>query len=169
MLIGVMSDSHDSLECIRRATRIFSESSVSGVLHLGDIIAPFTLKLLAENVKVRLDVVLGNNDGEKLGLLRVAQAYNVGLGDQPRVASFNGRRLLMIHGFGDPATTYEVVRALAESRRWDAILYGHTHEARVDYVRGVLILNPGDCSGYLSKPTVALLDLRTMRARLEEL
>jgi len=169
LLIGVMSDTHDCLDCIRRASKIFSEVNVSAVLHLGDIIAPFTLKLLIESVRVRLEAIFGNNDGEKLGLLRIAQVYGVGLGDQPRVVSFNGRRLLLVHGFGDPATTYDVVRALGESRRWDAVLYGHTHEAIIDYVKGVLVLNPGDCSGYLNKPTVALLDLRTMKARLVEL
>jgi len=62
-----------------------------------------------------------------------------------------------------------VVSALAESRRWDAVLYGHTHEASIDYRRSVLLLNPGDCSGYLGRPSVALLDLKTMKARLVEL
>ncbi len=169
LLIGVMSDSHDSLECVRRASKVFSEHGVSAVIHLGDIIAPFTLRALAESIRVPLEAVFGNNDGERVGLLKIAQVYGVNLGDQPRIVSFNNRRLLLAHGFGDPSTTYNVVEALAESRKWDAVLYGHTHEARVDYKRGVLILNPGDCSGYLGKPMVALLDLKTMRARLVEL
>jgi putative phosphoesterase len=169
LIVGVMSDSHDSIECVRRASRVFSEAGVSAVLHLGDIVAPFTLRFLAESLRVRFEAVFGNNDGERVGLLRVAQAYGVNLGDQPRVVVFNGRRLLLTHGFGDPNTTYEVVSALAESKRWDAVLYGHTHEASIDYRRSVLLLNPGDCSGYLGKSSVALLDLKTMKARLVEL
>lgn len=146
--------------------KVFSDAGVSAVIHLGDIVAPFTLKLLVEGLRVPFEVVLGNNDGEKIGLLRVASIYGVNIGDQPRVVTMFNRRLLLTHGFGDASTTVEVVRALAESRRWDAVLYGHTHEASVEYVRGVLVLNPGDCSGYLGRQSVALLDLKTMRVRL---
>ena len=169
MLVGVLSDTHDSLENIRRALKVFSEAGVSAIIHLGDIISPFALKLIAESSKTPVEAVFGNNDGERIGLSKVALAYNVNIGDPPRVVTIAGRRILLAHGFGDPTLTYDVVRALAESRRWDAVLYGHTHEPRVEYVRGTLLLNPGDCSGYLNKPTVALLDLKVMRARLVEL
>lgn len=149
--------------------KIFSDAGVSAVIHLGDIISPFTLRFMLEGLKVRFEAVFGNNDGERIGLLRISSVYGASLGEQPRVVNMSDRRLLLVHGFGDPSTTYEVVRALAESSRWDAVLYGHTHEANVEYIRGVLLLNPGDGSGYLGKSSVALVDLKTMRVRLVEL
>ncbi|MEM4739339.1 MAG: metallophosphoesterase [Acidilobaceae archaeon] len=169
LIVGVLSDTHDSLANTEKAIKVFRDNNVSMIIHLGDIIAPFTLRAILEGLNVRFEGVFGNNDGEKLGLLRIASIYNASLGEQPRVVNINGRRLLLVHGFGDPVTTYEIVKALAESGRWNAVLYGHTHEPLVDYVRGSLILNPGDCSGVLNKPTVALLDTRTLRVRLVNL
>ncbi|MEM1873026.1 MAG: YfcE family phosphodiesterase, partial [Acidilobaceae archaeon] len=150
-----------------RAARLFKSHGVSLVVHLGDIVSPFTLRrLVAELGGARVEAVFGNNDGEKSLLHRVAGELGVGLGEPPRSIVVDGRRLLLLHGLGGYGETLELVVALAESKRWDAVLYGHTHVAHLDYVRRVLVLNPGDASGYLGKPSVALLDTKSMKARL---
>ncbi|MCE4598974.1 MAG: metallophosphoesterase [Desulfurococcales archaeon] len=169
MLIGVISDTHDVLSYVEKASKIFNDVNVEFIIHLGDYIAPFTLRLLASKVNARIIGILGNNDGEKLGLLNIASNYNVDLVEQPRSLDLAGRRLLLVHGFGSPQDTRELVYALAESRRWDAILYGHTHEPDISYKRGTLILNPGNAGGLLYKPSIALLDTDRMAARLIEL
>lgn len=166
MLVGVVSDTHDSLGVVERVARAFRETGVEVVVHLGDVIAPFTLKALAEGGGARLEGVFGNNDGEKIGLLKVALAYGANISDPPRSVVIGGKRFLLVHGFGDPQSTVEIVKALAESGRWHAVLYGHTHEPLLTYRRGTLLLNPGDGGGTLNKPSFALVDTETMRARL---
>ena len=167
MIVGIVSDSHDNRRNVRVAARLLRSLGVEYLIHLGDVVAPFTLRDLLEGVKPRgFTLIYGNNDGEKVGLgLEASKAGGKAL-DQPVVLELGGRRILALHGFGTPELTREVVEGLAESGRWDAVLYGHTHEADLRYVRGVLILNPGDLSGQLGKPSIALLDTAIMRARL---
>ena len=170
-LLGVLSDSHDNLGNVERAAELFKSEGVEMVVHLGDIVSPFTLRLLAERLRgTRIVGVFGNNCGEKLGLLKVASKYGVELGEPPRVLELGDRKLLLLHGFGTPQLTREIVDALAVSNRWDAVLYGHTHQVDVRVVNGTLILNPGEAAGYLSgEATVALLDLEGMRAWIRRL
>jgi putative phosphoesterase len=71
MKIGIMSDSHDNLKMVDMAVKIFLERGVQHVFHAGDIIAPFvvdSLKKLGRGVPVT--AVFGNNDGEKLFLIK---------------------------------------------------------------------------------------------------
>ena len=112
--------------------------------------------------------VLGNNDGEKLGLLKAANEAGADISEGPREIVIGGRSLLLLHGFGDPDFTRRIVYALASSKRWDAILYGHTHKWEIAYYGGTLILNPGDGGGSLYPPTAAILDLKRMRAEIIE-
>ncbi|MCE4602790.1 MAG: metallophosphoesterase [Desulfurococcales archaeon] len=170
MLVGVISDTHDVLDGVRSAVRFFREHGVEHVIHLGDYVAPFSLAELVSGLDgVPVTGVFGNNDGERMGLLKVAQATGVALHDQATTIELGGRRILLIHGFGPPENTREIVYSLASSRRWDAVLYGHTHQPDITYIRGVLVLNPGTASGILNRPTAALLDTRRMTARVTNL
>ena len=64
-----MSDSHDHDEHIKAAVEFFKKEQVACVIHAGDIIRPPCLKLF-EGLK--LHGVLGNNDGEILGIMNAA-------------------------------------------------------------------------------------------------
>lgn len=166
MKLGVISDSHDNLDNVRRAAEIFNEEGVDLIVHLGDIVSPFTLAELAGRAKARVEAVYGNNCGEKLGLKRIADLYGAGIRDPPYTIELEGAKILLLHGYGSPEETRNIVYSLADSGRWNAILYGHTHRAEIAYRRGVLVLNPGEAGGWLSKPSVAILEVPAMRARL---
>ncbi len=167
MLVGVISDTHDVLPGIDRAVEVFRREGVEHVIHLGDYVAPFSLlRLLDQLDGVRFNGVFGNNDGEKPGLLRIAEKHGSWISDQGLEVEVGGRRVLLLHGFGSPDNTRRIVYALASSRKWDAVLYGHTHQPDVRYIRGVLVLNPGTASGILNSASVAILDTRRMTARV---
>ncbi|MEB3851326.1 MAG: YfcE family phosphodiesterase [Desulfurococcales archaeon] len=171
MFVGVISDTHDNVALARAAVRALVNAGAEAVIHLGDIVAPFTLRAIAAelNGKASLYAIYGNNCGEKMGLRRVAEKLGVRLEEPPLELELGGRRLLLVHGWGSPEATRRIVHALARSGEWDAVLYGHTHEVEVSYTRGVLVLNPGEASGVLTgRPTAALLDLGTLRARVVE-
>ena len=72
MKIGIISDTHDDLDSLRSAIRIFKRERISLVIHAGDFVFPGVVDEL-KNLKdvlpeVRVIGVLGNNDGEKLML-----------------------------------------------------------------------------------------------------
>ena len=63
-----------------------------------------------------------------------------------------------------------LIDALAESQKYEVIIYGHTHRTDLRKIGKTLIINPGECGGWLSgKSTIALMDLKTLEAKIVEL
>jgi len=161
--VGVISDTHDRLPTFRRAVALFQRLKVQAVLHAGDYVAPFAAKLIAPDVlPIPLYCIYGNNDGERKGLKSVLP----GIQDGPLTVKLAGRTIVM-HHFIDWLKPADIAGA-------DVVITGHTHEV-VNEMRettsggggGKLMLNPGECCGWLTdRCTVALLDLSAMKAEI---
>jgi putative phosphoesterase len=64
----------------------------------------------------------------------------------------------------------QTIDALADSGKFDIILFGHTHNMVNRKYNDVLILNPGELCGYLTnKSTFAIIDTDTMNAEIIEI
>ncbi|OLS15858.1 MAG: hypothetical protein RBG13Loki_0498 [Promethearchaeota archaeon CR_4] len=162
MKIGIMSDTHDHLPAMQKIVEIFNQESVEQVIHCGDLVAPFVFRVL-EKLKVKVTAIYGNNDGERLGL-KGAFAKIGSIIDPPREITFGDKRIIMSHFFTD--SLYE---ALATSRKYDIILFGHTHQLLNKKIGNVIVLNPGEGCGYLTgKCTCAILDTDKMVAEIRE-
>lgn len=146
MLVGVISDTHDRMDVIGPAVDLFVRRGVEAVIHAGDMVAPFAArKLLAW--RGPLHVVYGNNDGERAGLKGVLPQIQ----DGPLWVRLGGRAIL-VHHFIDWCEADDVSRA-------DVVITGHTHEVVNKVSPGKLVLNPGECCGWLTgRCTVAILD-----------
>ncbi len=160
MKIGIISDSHDHLDNIRKAMDLFKKENIGYLIHCGDFVAPFTLPLFSQ-LGVPFLGVFGNNDGEKLLLRERAKEFGE-IKVQPAFLEIEGKRLVIMH---EPA----LQSALAKSGEFDAVFVGHTHKPEISEGK-CLIINPGEACGWLTgKATVAILDLATMSTRLLEL
>lgn len=148
MKIGILSDSHDNMPAVTKAVSVFNDAEVSLVIHAGDLISPF-VSIPLKKLEADFIAVFGNNDGEKLGLANVLEGK---IHRPPHLLSFEGKRILILHE-GDQ------IEALRDSGKFDAIIYGHTHD--VDIQEGeTLVINPGECGGWLrGRRTVALWDI----------
>lgn len=160
MKVGIISDSHDHLDNLKKAMEVFKSEGVGYLIHCGDFVAPFTLPILSQ-LGVPFLGVFGNNDGERLLLRERAKDFGE-IKVQPAFLELEGRRFVIMH---EPALQF----ALAKSGEYDAVLVGHTHKPEI--IEGnCLIINPGEACGWLTgKATIAILDLATMSARLVEL
>jgi len=69
MNIGIISDTHDDLSSLKNAIKSFNERRADYVIHAWDYVFLGVVKQF-KNFNGKLVGVLGNNDGEKLGLLR---------------------------------------------------------------------------------------------------
>jgi putative phosphoesterase len=151
MLIGVISDTHDNMPQIRKAVDFFNKSNVDLILHAGDIVAPFTIKEF-KRLKSRMVIVFGNNDGEKSMLRQLAKDIGE-IHENFYEATIEGRRILVMH---EPWQ----LEALAASQKFDIIIHGHTHNAQTHNSGGTLVINPGECCGWVTgKSTIGLLEL----------
>lgn len=139
------------------------------MIHCGDYVAPFVklwFNKLNESIKKQFFGVFGNNDGEILYL-------NQNLGQICEFAK-NGHELIIElggkHIFVSHMPKQQTIDALADSGKFDIILFGHTHNMVNRKHNDVLIVNPGELCGYLTnKSTFAIIDTDTMNAEIVEI
>ncbi len=159
-IIGIISDSHDDRDGIRKAVGVFNNAGCSLVIHAGDFIAPFTA-IEFGRLACPLIGVFGNNDGEKNGL--TVKFSSIGeIHPGPHEFEYAGIRFVVMH---EPDSLDKYI----QRDNVDVIVYGHLH--KVDIRRGKpLVINPGEsCSWLTGRPTVVLLDLDTMVPELIDL
>lgn len=129
--ILVVSDSHGRrgpiMDLIRRIT------DLNHIFHLGDVVSD------AEDLEaicgVPVDYVAGNCDFYEMNA------------PQRKIVEVLGKKFYLTHGHNE-GVKYSLARlqALSEGNEYDGILFGHTHEAFLDYFGGTLVLNPGSVS-----------------------
>ncbi len=122
MKIGVVSDTHGLL----RPEVFPALSGVDHILHLGDVGNKSILESLAKIAPV--NAVRGNVD-------RTGACSRL---PETEVFLFEGHYLYLLHDIGalhlDPAAA-----------RFSAVLYGHSHQPKIERRKGVLYFNPGSC------------------------
>lgn len=161
MNIGILSDSHDRLPMLARAIELLVEQRVEAILHAGDFIAPFAAKLLLPPYVpawIPVYCCYGNNDGERVGLKKVLPQVV----DGPVRLNLGGPRkcTIVMHHFIDWLSEKDF-------RGADVIVTGHTHEIVNQMRGGQLLLNPGECCGWLTgRCTCAVLDTDSLTARI---
>lgn len=160
MKLGLISDSHDNMPMIKKAVDLFNKEEVNLVLHGGDLISP----IVADHFRAlskKMVVVFGNNDGEKLYLVKRLEGIADCFEDYVELES-EGTRIVLMH---QP----KFLDSLIAAAKYDLIVYGHTH--RVDIRKDkVLVVNPGESCGWISgKATVAIVDTDSMVVDLVEL
>ena len=156
MLLGIISDTHDNMDQLRKAVDLFNKRKVEHVIHAGDYTSPFTFSVLNE-LKCSFTGIFGNNDGDKLLLQKMSSER---IFNQPHIFELNGKKIILIH-------EQHIVDALADSGHYDIIIYGHTHKPEIRNVRNTLIINPGEAGSWLyGKSTIALLDLSNVTAEI---
>ncbi len=168
MILGVMSDSHDNLEAVSAALTIFRNENIEVLIHLGDIISPFTFMKIVE-FPTRTIAILGNNDGDILSLKEIAIKAGAIIKQNIHLLSIGNIKILLIHGFGAVEQTKEIIESIALADKYNVILYGHTHRIDTRSIGRTLVLNPGEACGYITgRRSVAIIDIPTMKYRIIE-
>jgi putative phosphoesterase len=161
MQVGLVSDSHDHIDHLEKAVGIFNDRDVDLVLHAGDFCSPF---MIPPFQGLNLKAVFGNNDGDHYMLLqkiREIGAEHLGTFGEVQV---DGRSIALYHGTDAPVTA-----ALEQCGNYDAVVSGHTHDARSVMVDGTLAINPGTAHGFGQQATIALLETELMDVEFVEL
>lgn len=137
MHIGIISDTHDDLLSVRSAIKIFNERKVKCVLHAGDYVFPGVVKEF-KHLNGKLVGVLGNNDGEILGLSKNFQEIGGKLHGEFCKLELDNLKIAIYHG-----TSNGITEAIISCQLYDLVIHGHTHKKRDDKILDVLVLNPG--------------------------
>jgi putative phosphoesterase len=132
MKIAVISDTHTvSLQHFPDPLlKVLKQADL--IIHAGDFTHPDVLRELCGMGEVK--AVYGNNDFKQLrGLLGATETFSV-----------NGKRIGLIHGWGQPWGLEDRIRKRFGSI--DLIIYGHSHRPYNDVIGGVHFFNPGVAS-----------------------
>jgi len=159
MVIGIISDTHDHMDNIRKALKIFKEKNVKVILHAGDFVSPFTWRLF-KDFEGEFYGVFGNNDGDRVLLKKM---YGERIQNQIRELEIENKKIALMH---EP----QMIESIALSDRFDLIVYGHMHEVDIRKIYNTLIINPGEACGWLyGKATLILLDLENLKPEVVSL
>lgn len=163
-MIGIISDSHDNMDAIRRAVEFFNKNEVKAVLHAGDLVSPFTAKAF-KDLNSKLYFVFGNNDGDKLMLTKKYEEIGAVSCGEFGDLTIDSLHIALLHGKEE-----EIVKAIARSGNFDVVIRGHTHDPGVKNVEGTLVINPGECAGVLTgRSTVATLEISNLNVEITEI
>jgi len=157
-MIGIMSDSHDNVDAIKQAVLIFNNFGCELVIHAGDFVAPFSAREL-EALSCPVKAIFGNCDGEKQGLRRTFHKLGE-IKEAPFVFTHNNLTFLITH-------VHFSVPSYLSSKKYDVIIFGHSHQAEIKKEKTALLINPGETGGWLTgKRTVAILNSRQLSAKI---
>lgn len=159
MKIGIISDTHDHRNYVRKSMEIFSNEGCSWIFHAGDYVAPFIIEDI-KKFKFSFIGVFGNNDGEKEGLTNVVSGFGQ-IENPPYSFILNDKKFLLMH---KPLKLDEKIG------EYQIIIYGHTHKRLVERRGDSLIINPGEACGWLfNQPSIAILDMENEEVLVIEL
>ena len=150
MKIGIISDTHDHLEHIRRAAAEFRKQEVDLVVHAGDFTSPPAVKAL-DGLKTA--GVFGNNDGDKLGIARMFERIGGRFQGDFLKIDIQGDAMAVYHG-----TAPEIKEALGRCGLYRAVITGHTHTIENRLEGRTRMLNPGSAHGFDNVATIMIYD-----------
>ena len=156
MLLGILSDTHGRADAMGEGMRLLRAAGAAYFVHCGDVGSEAVLDHLAGEPAA---FVFGNNDWDRAGLRRYAEALGVRCLGAHDTLDLAGKRVAVTHG-DDGA----LVSRILSADRPDYLLVGHSHVPGEQRVGNTRVINPGAL--YRAKvKTVALLDLSSDELR----
>ncbi len=171
MKLGIISDTHDSLERAAAALERFSQEQVDLVVHCGDWKSLGTLVHFADKaaqLKLPVRGVLGNNDHDVSGMTAYARIApgDLTLTEGILALEIGGVPIAAYHGHHKPT-----LRRLLADPSYRIILLGHTHKPRIERTDTALVVNPGSIAFAIPRsrdwrPSIALVDTAIVQAEI---
>ncbi|MGQ9472890.1 MAG: metallophosphoesterase family protein [Candidatus Caldatribacteriaceae bacterium] len=150
MRIVVLSDTHLPERAKDLPKRVYVElEKASLILHAGDLTEWWVLEKLRQFAPLR--VVRGNMDS-----LEIKEQL-----PEKDVFDLEGIRIGLIHGYGSPLETRQRIQKAFQDEDLHLLVYGHTHQPRIERVNDVVWLNPGSPTDFVFTPffSFAFLEL----------
>jgi len=151
-----MSDSHDHRSNIQKALNLFKKKEVEIVIHAGDLISPFCVKMFESIYKGKFYLCSGNNKGDPEIIPKMMKEVGYFYKEIGKF-EIDKKKFALYHG-----TDQAVVDSLIYSKeQFDFVIYGHTHKKVLKKVGKTTVINPGEVYDLYGYPTVCILDTQT--------
>lgn len=158
MKLGLLSDSHNDEQFIKKALEVFRERRVALIVHCGDLTSPQMVRLF-EGFEVYF--VEGNMDSHREAIAKaVEETEGPKSYGRKWEAELEGKKLAACHG-----DDLSLLNELLWSGEYDYVFHGHIHRLRDERVGKTRVINPG---AYDTK-TICILDLGADQLEVIEL
>lgn len=156
MKIGILSDTHNNIDKICKAINFFNLQHVEFVLHAGDFSFPQSAGYFSK-LKAPLLAIFGNNDFDYYGLSKTIEPFG-NIYEPPYEFVLDNKNFLLTHHLYKP------------TKKFDYIIYGHTHKPSILKTPNGIFINPGETSGRrYGRSTVVILDTNTNHIEIFDL
>ncbi len=165
MKIAILSDSHDHVDNLRKVLEQVKRAKAEAVIFCGDMCAPSTAKVFADS-GLPTYAVFGNCDEDQYQIaLRGGEKFEIaGLSEEFHSVELGGRNIAFCH-------YPKLADLLSKASEYDAVFFGHTHQAGMGTHGKTLLLNPGAVCGIkdgkYDEATFAIYDTASNAAELD--
>jgi putative phosphoesterase len=139
--IAIVSDTHNNWASFKKAIEWIKKEKIMLILHCGDISSQETINDAKKNFDGEIKFVKGNAD------------FDLKLPDKMEL-ELDGKKIVFCH-FPTEA------KKLAQSGKYDAVFYGHTHRPWDEKIGNCHMINPGELAGQFYKASFAVYDTAT--------
>lgn len=162
MNIALLSDIHDQTSHLLAALSRAEEEHCRHLLFMGDMEDLETFRLLRSEWSWPIDLVFGNNEDDRGEFLHLSRSFTQTThhGETGDI-DLDGRRIAFTH-YPVPALR------MAETGRYNAVFFGHTHIPEHKKVGLCLLANPGEIQGR-RQPCFSVYSTENNAVRLIEL
>ncbi len=153
MKIAILSDSHDNVKNIEKFLEEIKKEGIKEIIHLGDLCAPFMLKILLAKFDGKIHLTFGNVEGDEWMMTKFAfesnsrATYYKPFGE----IEIDSKKIAFVH-------YPEFAKGFALGGNYDAVFYGHNHQQKEEQVGKTLLVNPGNTAGVTHEPGFAIYD-----------
>lgn len=163
MRIAVLSDIHDNIWNLEKVLNRVKKEKCEAIIFCGDFVSPFVVTQLVDS-GLPIWAVFGNNEGDRYSIadieyknLEQLHLYDRGLFE----FELEGKKFAAYH--------YELIaRHAARTEEYNAVFYGHTHQAKVEKIRKTILANPGEVMGKDGKCTFGIYDTKGNKFKIVE-
>ncbi len=153
MKIAVLSDIHDNIWNLEKVLKRVKKQNCQAIIFCGDFCAPFSAVMLAES-EFPVYAILGNSYDAFNTLGATDKFKNFNLFSEIGEIELNKKKIAICH-------YPKLARGLAFTGEYDAVFYGHNHEASSELVNKVLLANPGEVMARYGKCTFGIYDTKS--------
>jgi len=160
MIIGLISDTHDNVESVKKSVEIFKRNEVDFAIHLGDVVAPLTMQFF---FGLKMKVVKGNCDGDVAHMKKKVSEINGEFFKSQLTMNVDRKKIAAVHGDNEM-----ILDKLIASQEYDYIFHGHTHQKKDEKAGKTRVINPGAHYPTVEEKTIAILDTEKDHVRFVE-
>jgi putative phosphoesterase len=153
--IGLISDTHDNIDNIKKSVKVFKDNKTSIVIHAGDYVSPDAIRVFQGT---NLVGVFGNNDFDKCGIRDAFDDIGGEIRGDLYELEVEDMIFAVYHG-----TQQEPKNMLIQSGKYDIVVCGPTHRTQNTIFGNTVVVNPGTANGWFFGywATIAIFDTLT--------